>query len=171
MEDLREVGEKVINAIKNRKPVDAGDLAIGIGNIIEELRGKPEGYEEKVNHLEGLFRELVYGEEYELRKTKAEQERDLLDEVLKAAQNPPIISSGMFLGGNGIPAVSGYMPNFNLPISTNSINTPPVINPCGEVPIGEPEECSMPAPEPEEEEEGEVEPDEEFKPAWWKKQV
>jgi len=174
MEDLREVGEKVITAIKNRKPVDAGDLAIGIGNIIEELRGQPENYEEKVNHLEGLFRELAYGEEYALRQTEKEEEKDLLDQMIAAGKTNPIMSGTVTMPSINNPiAVSGWFNPIGQapqPMQTG-FSMSSSSNPCGEVPLGEPEEISLPMPEPEPEiEEVEEEP-KEFKPAWWKSKV
>jgi hypothetical protein len=81
MEDLRDVGNKVIDNIKKTKPVDAGDLVLGIGEIIESLRRENK---DKVDHLEALFNKLVYGTPYELR-----------DEIKEEASSIPV-PSGYF---------------------------------------------------------------------------
>tara|TARA_R110002126_G_C10490983_1_gene504803 strand:- start:44609 stop:45196 length:588 start_codon:yes stop_codon:yes gene_type:complete len=158
MRDLREVGQKVIDSIMKTKPTDAGDLAIGVEDIISDLRSNPAQFQEKLDHLEGLFKELAYGEEYALRE-KAEDKEE--DDVL----------GSLFGGYNGSPFASGVMPaisgaimpgslntiastgvSVKLPVSkqiTAGYHTPPcsisVDNPCGEVPLGELEECSIPA--------------------------
>ena len=90
MEDLRDVGNKVIDNIKKTKPVDAGDLVLGIGEIIESLRRENK---DKVDHLEALFNKLVYGTPYEL--------RDEIKEKASQWEITPIISGS-------IPVVSGY---------------------------------------------------------------
>lgn len=79
MEDLREVGQKAIESVNKLRSSDAGDLVLGIGEIIEELREQPELYQEKLDHLEGLFREFAYGEGYQLRNNRA----DILEEDMK----------------------------------------------------------------------------------------
>jgi len=76
MEDLREVGEKAIESVKNLGASNAGDLVLGIGEIIEELRNRPELYQDKLDHLEGLFREFVYGEGYELRNDRVPEDKE-----------------------------------------------------------------------------------------------
>ena len=87
MEDLREVGEKAIESVNKLGASDAGDLVLGIGEIIQELRekpnlrvDKPDLYTDKLDHLEGLFREFVYGEGYELRNNRALEEKDKDDD-------------------------------------------------------------------------------------------
>jgi len=82
MEDLREVGQKAIDSINKLRASDAGDLVLGIGEIIQELREQPELYQEKLDHLEGLFREFAYGEGYELRNNRVEilEEGDTLSQ-------------------------------------------------------------------------------------------
>tara|TARA_R110002096_G_scaffold390110_2_gene584579 strand:+ start:1848 stop:2390 length:543 start_codon:yes stop_codon:yes gene_type:complete len=176
MRDLREVGQKVIDSIMKTKPTDAGDLAIGIEDIISDLRSNPAQFQEKLDHLEGLFNELAYGEEYALRDKVEDQEDE--DDVL----------GNLFGGFNG--AMSGTLPlpiavsgavnvqTFSLPVSnqiTAGFAPPqpacplPADDPCDEVPLGDSAEnireqldpCSIPAPEPEEL----IKP---FKPAWWK---
>tara|TARA_S200002703_G_scaffold128763_2_gene115595 strand:+ start:2875 stop:3351 length:477 start_codon:yes stop_codon:yes gene_type:complete len=151
MHDLVETGRRIFDAITKQKPADAGDLAQGIERIIEELRSDPDQFKDKLDHLEGLFKELVYGEEYALREEATEKPEDFI-------------------------WASGVMPNqqtFNFPISgaISGVVTPPpssppmpmppvtgINNPCGEIPLGEPEECSLPTPEPEEKP----------KKPWWK---
>ena len=154
MEDLSEVGRRVIAAIAKCKPADAGDLALGVESIINDLRLNPSQFEEKLNHLEGLFRELVYGEAYELR----EKHRPLEDSFIYA--------SGIFSPGQqqifSFPPISGSIP-YQAP-------SPPVPNPCGEVALpSDSEECSLPVPDLEEEQEEEEEKT--FKPAWWKVKI
>lgn len=120
MEDLRDVGKKVIDVIKNTKPVDAGDLVLGIGNIIEELRGQPDQFEAKLDHLEGLFRELAYGESYELREPTPDAfDIDVSGGFIAAsgAMIPPsgwmnnIPVSGSFSMGHSAPPLKAQMPN------------------------------------------------------------
>lgn len=98
MEDLREIGQKVIDAIKKRKPADAGDLALGIGEIIEELRDEPDQLRDKLGHLEGLFRELAYGEKYELRADRTEVPENPIGALSGVMWGPtntlPIVASG-----------------------------------------------------------------------------
>jgi len=67
MEDLREVGKKVIKSVRDLGASTAGDLALGIGRIINELYKHPGQDKEKLDYLDGLFREFAFGEEYELR--------------------------------------------------------------------------------------------------------
>ena len=111
MEDLREVGKKVIDTIKNTKPADAGDLTLAIGNIIGELRQEPEGLHAKLDHLEGLFRELTYGEPCGSRHV--EDPDDLLREDMSQTIGglsgvmpniPPIPVSGAISGSFTLPA-------------------------------------------------------------------
>ena len=181
MRDLREVGQKVIDSIMKMKPTDAGDLAIGVEGIISDLRSNPAQFQEKLDHLEGLFKELAYGEEYALREKVEDKEED---DVL----------GSLFGGFNG--AMSGTIPpiavSYKLPVSKqitaghhyhspplNVNEFTPVDNPCGEVALGEPEECSLPAPPTDEEilesfemsEPEEPEPEVDFKPKWWQRRV
>ncbi len=98
MEDLREVGQKAIESVNKLRSSDAGDLVLGIGEIIEELREQPELYQEKLDHLEGLFKEFTCGEGYQLRNNRA----DILEE--ENANNPPIH------GWSGLYTYSSYSP-------------------------------------------------------------
>lgn len=96
MEDLREVGKKALDSINNLGASDIGDLVLGIGEIIEELRDTPEDKRKlKLDHLKGLFREFAHGEEYELR-----------DEVLEP-QVPQ--DDGMVMRGSVVPPLSGMV--------------------------------------------------------------
>lgn len=112
MENLTEVGKKVIDTIKNIKPADAGDLTLGIGNIIEELRHTPESLHAKLDHLEGLFRELTYGEPCGLR-----------EELVDDGDPNPLQEWWMRFGNlGGIGALSGSIVvpsgwNMNIPVS------------------------------------------------------
>ena len=185
MRDLREVGQKVIDSIMKIKPTDAGDLAIGVEGIISDLRSNPAQLQEKLDHLEGLFKELAYGEEYALRE-KAEDKEE--DDILGS-----LFGSSPFMSGilpNMPIAISGAVnvQNYKLPVSKQitagissgpltHVSAPacptshplPVDDPCGEVPLGDSAEnireqldpCSIPAPEPE--------PD--FRPKWWQKKA
>jgi len=106
MEDLREVGKKAIETINKLKPADAGDLVLGIGEIIEELRTEPEQFREKLDHLEGLFREFTYSESYGLRNDRTVEPEDAY------IKSPlfGVIASGMVNINNNIPlsgALSG----------------------------------------------------------------
>tara|TARA_R110002094_G_scaffold214658_1_gene185184 strand:- start:6315 stop:6797 length:483 start_codon:yes stop_codon:yes gene_type:complete len=134
MRDLREVGQKVIDSIMKTKPTDAGDLAIGIEDIISDLRSNPAQFQEKLDHLEGLFKELAYGEEYALRE-KAEDKEEETD-----------VLGSLFGGFNG--AMSGTLPvsgsirpgslHVQLPVSKQmTAGCHRVDNPCGEVPLGD----------------------------------
>ncbi len=98
MEDLREVGQKAIESVNKLGASDAGDLVLGIGEIIEELRGRPEFYQDKLNHLEGLFREFVYGEGYQLRNNRGvrRQDDDTVDDIFNRI-NSPDVGSGILL--------------------------------------------------------------------------
>ena len=137
MRDLREVGQKVIDSIMKMKPTDAGDLAIGVEDIISDLRSNPAQFQEKLDHLEGLFKELAYGEEYALREKAEDKEEE--DDVL----------GGLFGGyGNKMPFASGVIPAVSgaiTPGSLHSVMSPPTPkpanptsyplpadNPCGE---------------------------------------
>lgn len=116
MEDLREVGQKVIESINKSRTSDVGDLVLGIGEIIEELREQPELYQDKLNHLEGLFRELVYGEEYELRDRSDPDKRGDFNHTLGGFNMPTV--SGAF---NNMPIVlSGVIPMQSIPNGVSS---------------------------------------------------
>ena len=113
MEDLREVGEKAIESVNKLGASDAGDLVLGIGEIIEELRGKPDLYEDKLDHLEGLFREFVYGEGYELRNNRVPEDKE----------DDDLYSFGTHNGFGGM--VSGLI-NVNLPLNISGSLLPPM---------------------------------------------
>tara|TARA_S200002703_G_C3765538_1_gene235662 strand:+ start:697 stop:1137 length:441 start_codon:yes stop_codon:yes gene_type:complete len=104
MHDLVETGRKIFDAITKQKPADAGDLALGIQRIIEELRANPDQFKDKLDHLEGLFKELVYGEAYELREEKAPQTQQDVTPIQKNF-NFPIVSGIVSMGAlhGGIP--------------------------------------------------------------------
>jgi len=110
MRDLREVGQKVIDSIMKMKPTDAGDLAIGVEDIISDLRSNPAQFQEKLDHLEGLFKELAYGEEYALREKVEDKEEE--DDVL----------GSLFGGYNGVFA-SGVIPAISGAITPGSLNS------------------------------------------------
>jgi len=150
MHDLVETGRKIFDAITKQKPADAGDLAQGIERIIEELRSDPDQFKDKLDHLEGLFKELVYGEEYVLREEATEKPEDFI----WASGVMPTQQTFNFPISGAISGVVTPLPSPPMPMPpTTGIN-----NPCGEIPLGEPEECSLPAPEPEEKP----------KKPWWK---
>ena len=72
MEDLRDVGQKALNSINRLGASDVGDLVLGISQIVDDLQDPPdresltpELRKLKLEHLRGLFRELVHGEKYE----------------------------------------------------------------------------------------------------------
>ena len=183
MEDLREVGEKVIKAIMNRKPADAGDLALGIQQLISDMRLKPEQVKEKLEHLEGLFRELAYGEAYELRyEVEAEQKGPEMlyasgvfqqqqtfnfPAVSGALPVSPIVTTGV------IPSIIGQppAPKVNLDLSFDDLEDYEDQNPCEETPLNEPEECNLPTPPSDDEILNDLENLEEFKPKWWQRKV
>ena len=105
MEDLREVGQKAIESVNKLKKSDAGDLVLGIGEIIEELREKPKLYQEKLDHLEGLFREFAYGEGYKLRNNRV----DILEEYITQTMSgcsPRLSLSGTFPQNNSVAGIS-----------------------------------------------------------------
>ena len=111
MEDLREVGQRAIDSVNKLRTSDAGDLVLGIGEIIEELREEPElrlkypiQYQNKLNHLEGLFREFAYGEGYELRNNRA----DILAEDIKDTVGQSFSLSGGSIVASGL-VTSGSM--------------------------------------------------------------
>ncbi len=167
MEDLVDVGNKVIETIKRHKPADAGDLALGIGKIIDELR--EEQSPAKLNHLEGLFKELAYGEEYVFRVEPPEVEEDLFK---NSTLNNPF--GGIIASGVPTPALSGACPQPPIPLGAihgggpsvnpnarqqlgGPISGPTRVdeftrreeftnqNPCGEVPLaGNPCRSSLP---------------------------
>ncbi len=120
MEDLREVGQRAIDSVNKLRTSDAGDLVLGIGEIIEELREEPElrlkypiQYQNKLNHLEGLFREFAYGEGYELRNNRA----DILEEDIKdtVGQSFSLSGGGMSGGLSGLMTVTPSMISGSLP--------------------------------------------------------
>ncbi len=111
MKDLREVGEKAIESVNKLGASDAGDLVLGIGQIIEELRGQPDLYEDKLDHLEGLFREFVYGEGYELRNNRVPEEKEEED------NNPS--------HWNGFGGMASGLINVNLPLNISGSLLPP----------------------------------------------
>lgn len=181
MRDLREVGQKVIDSIMKMKPSDAGDLAIGVEDIISDLRSNPAQFQEKLDHLEGLFKELAYGEEYALRE-KVTKDKDE-DELQNLFGNRP-------WGTGIIPAVSGVVSGAITPGSLHSVMSPPTPrpanptsyplpedNPRAEVSLDEPEECILPTVTREqlealktyEQEELNEEP--KTKPSWWQRKL
>ncbi len=124
MEDLREVGEKAIESINKLGASDAGDLVLGIGQIIEELRGQPDLYEDKLDHLEGLFREFVYGEGYELRNNRVPEEKE--EEVNYPAH------------WNGFGGMASGLINVNLPLNISGSLLPPNSSSMSHKPWGAP---------------------------------
>lgn len=156
MHDLVETGRKIFDAITKQKPADAGDRALGIERIIEELRSDPDQFKDKLDHLEGMFKELVYGEVYQLREEEAPLTRD--DVVITTGPFSPGQQNLPFPAVSGVFSMSGSVPPTP---ATPPMSLPPttgINNPCGEIPLDEPEECSLPAPEPEEKP----------KKPWWK---
>lgn len=172
----------MIDSIMKTKPTDAGDLAIGIEDIISDLRSNPAQFQEKLDHLEGLFKELAYGEEYALREKVVEEEDDdsVLGSLFGGNLNSYPFASGV------IPAISGAITpgslHVQLPVSKQitagyhslpaNPNATPVLKSTWddrhgeEIPLGEVERCSLPAPR-EMIEAGE--PEAKPKPKWWKK--
>lgn len=123
MEDLRDVGEKAIESVNKLGASDAGDLVLGIGEIIQELRDKPDLYADKLDHLEGLFREFVYGEGYELRNNRVpEKEEEDDDPFGLGGFGGGIMASGLMTfaplsGTLPTSAISGYTgPGLGSPI-------------------------------------------------------
>lgn len=112
MEDLREVGKRVLDRMKTLRPADAGDLVLGIGEIIEELREEYQG-NAKLGHLEGMFREFAYDEPYEFRNDRTEEESD--------NQTTTTMGGGTPVYASGIMPVSGWL----LPQRQPSYQTPP----------------------------------------------
>lgn len=170
MEDLREAGNKFFEQVKRLKPADAGDLVLGIGEIIEELREENKD-QFKLEHLEGLFNELVHGRKYELRNDRTEEEDD---SQTFTTGSPPLMMSGVM-------PVSGWLsPQMSPPYQTppqsvanqqlgNQQTVPPGAN--SQYPTLsfdddddyddiEPEPTLEPEPEPEE-------PPKPFKRRWW----
>ena len=125
MEDLYAVGRDTVKNVNTLKTTDVGDLVLSIGEIIKELRDKPESYKERLDYLEGMFREFAYGEKYE-RPDPLKEEYEW---------------NGMFGGGV---ALSGVMP---MPIAVSGMCYPQPLNssmsssissnPCGEVKLPE----------------------------------
>lgn len=120
MKNLQEVGQKAIESINKLRASDAGDLVLGIGDIIEELREQPELYQDKLDHLEGLFKEFAYGEGYKLRDKLAEEKKE---DAAKVFSNAPY---GMPWGSMGAGALSGVMSTPPISVS-GSLQTSPMI--------------------------------------------
>lgn len=183
MKDLNETGRKVIEAIMKRKPSDAGDLALGVEQIIEDLRSNPSQFKEKLDHLEGLFKELAYGEAYALREEATKDEYEYASGVMTGQQsfnfNIPVSGSVPMGAMSGIfaPITTGVQPVQ----PAQPISPPPITstgnNPCGETPLDEPEECSLPLGDSYEnikeqlEAREEEKPKKKFKKRWWKVQA
>lgn len=182
MRDLREVGQKVIDSIMKIKPTDAGDLAIGVEDIISDLRSNPAQFQEKLDHLEGLFKELAYGEEYALReKAEDKEEDDVLGSLFGGHSGSPF---AMPFASGVVPAVSGAITpgslntiavtgvSMKLPVSkqiTAGYHSPEVL-------LGDSAEnlreqqldpCSIPVPEPKES----VKSQQSWWKRWWKDRV
>lgn len=172
MEDLREVGQKAIESVGNLGASNAGDLVLGIGEIIEDLRKEPEQYQEKLDHLEGLFREFAFGEGYELRndRTKPPEDEDVTiapNAISGYVNSIPV--SGQILG-------SGVLQSFSM--GSSVAGTPPTkppidpsnpsstIHPYGEIPSSEEEDLLL-----DEKEIEELKPEKCYKHKWWKKKV
>ena len=152
MEDLRDVGKKALDSINNLGASDIGDLVLGIGEIIEELRDTPEDKKQiKLDHLRGLFREFAHGEEYELR-----------DEVLEP--QVPLEDVSMSHGGALSGVYSGVLP----PSAPATTLFPPqqLTPPSSQGSFDDDADYDDEEEEIEEEkEEEEIKP---FVPAWWK---
>ncbi len=158
MEDLREVGQKAIESVGNLGASNAGDLVLGIGEIIEELREHPDQHQEKLDHLEGLFREFALGEGYELRNDRTEEPEDMLI--------APNINISGYIPPSGYNFASGVYPTLGPP------TIPPTPTPAQQM-TGDPKN---PFEELLDEEEGFVEEEVEEEPKpyehkWWKKKV
>ncbi|MHA2063093.1 MAG: hypothetical protein ACXABY_01810 [Candidatus Thorarchaeota archaeon] len=167
MEDLREVGQKAIESVGNLGASNAGDLVLGIGEIIEDLRKEPEQYQEKLDHLEGLFREFALGEGYELRNNRAEEPED-------TPSLPPGGNVSGYIPPSGYNFASGVFPTIGSAQPPPVKVTPPIdsSNPSSTIhPYGEalPEDDPILADE-EEKEEIEEEP-KPYEHKWWKKRV
>lgn len=187
--DLREVGEKAIDNVSDLGAAQAGDLVLGIGEIINDLRTDPEQFREKLDHLEGLFREFAYGEQYELRNDRTEEPEN--DFAFGMA------SSGMVVTNNSNITLSGCLPqasfsfgnsvqsqNNQLGAQQSPIKTP---GPAAVVPVDDDSyECYddfnqvewiHPDAKVREElkakrtREGSTSKPKKFKPAWWKKKI
>lgn len=155
MEDLRDVGKKALDSINNLGASDIGDLVLGIGEIIEELRDTPEDKKQiKLDHLRGLFREFAHGEEYELR-----------DEVLEP--QVPLEDVSMSHGGALSGVYSGVLPP-SAPATTlfpSQQLTQPALHASLMPPSSQGSFDDDADYDDEEEEEEEIKP---FVPAWWK---
>jgi hypothetical protein len=147
MEDLRDTGRKVIESVTSLGHSDAGDLTLGIFDLIDELRDNScDDDKGKLDHLYGLFREFTFGEEYELR----DKEEKMLDRT-DMFGFPGAVGA---LSGIYTP-VSAIVPSGALgpisPITLQPIPSPASVpdyqrNPCGEVAATAPEECILPPP-------------------------
>lgn len=163
MEDLREVGKKVIAAVGDLGASNAGDLVLGIGQLIEELRDQPDAFQEKLDHLEGLFKEFAYGEGYHLRndrtKEEEEPEYEYASGVLTRPQSFNLPVGALSGTLNSIP-----MPACKPPIKTprSATTNPPVSIAAEPIPV-----IPSPVPVPVlKKKKPRV-----FTPAWWKKKV
>ena len=171
--NLREVGKEALRNINKLGASDAGDLVISMGKLIDELREEPDPA--KLDHLEGLFKQLTTGE-YVLREDVEEEELGEIQAL--SGYMPPM---------NAMPFISGVLPPNSQP---SAAAMPPVqppapnsqtisSNPCEEEPLVEAadenysfEDFNKPLQEKIYPQVGVVEEEEkEFKPAWWKKKV
>lgn len=180
MEDLHEVGKKVIAAIGDLGATNAGDLVLGIGALIDELRGQPDCYEEKLDHLEGLFREFAYGQEYALReKFEDKEEDDYFGGFGGFAASGLMNTSPIQVSGYPL-NLSGTLSTGMMPPSNHQIPMPPGVKPPKGSPIQGPSSNPpinpIPAPvavhptwkQPEVKKKKKKKKPKVFKPAWWK---
>jgi hypothetical protein len=181
MEDLREVGQKAIASVSDLGAANAGDLVLGIGDIIEELRSNPEQYQERLDHLEGLFREFAFGEGYELRNNRTEE---LEDEDTSILPTVGAVSGYMLPAFYQFPVInaSGTLPpnasNGSTSIGSSVAGIPPVKSPKDPLKpsstthpyggVSSSEEDDLLSDEKEIEE---LEPEKGYEHKWWKKKV
>ena len=115
------LGNKIVESIKDQKPNDVGNHAMGIRAVIQQLRNSPEGFKDRLDHLEALFQEFALGTPYELKNPLPDSSFDI------------IVPSGSPLGSI---AVSGAFPITTPGGLSGMINSFKTQNPCGEVSVG-----------------------------------
>jgi hypothetical protein len=77
---LIDQGEKTKSIIENTKPASVGDLVLSthsaLQRLIDSLEDNPK-LRDKAKHINALFRELTFGEPYDMKYQ--EEPEDLLD--------------------------------------------------------------------------------------------
>lgn len=113
--DALGLGHKIVESIKDQKPNDVGNHAMGIRAVIQQLRDNPERYKDKLDHLEALFQEFVLGTPYELKEPRVS------DDLFNVGGSPIVVSGAFPMSMPG--GLSGMVNNFKTQ------------NPCGELPL------------------------------------